>query len=107
MYILELFQSTVFESFAEEEEEDREEEAGATFSEDAVGDETGVSDESVGGGRVGPDLVFLAGCRISGRIIRHALLDVQDNAAFSSRIQDMRPGNPALPDIRPNPSHFQ
>ena len=25
--------------------------------------------------RVGPDLVFLAGCRISGRIIRHALTD--------------------------------
>ena len=86
MYILELFQSTVFESFAEEEEEDREEEAGATFSEDAVGDETGVSDESVGGGRVGPDLVFLAGCRISGRIIWHVFPDIAGYPAFSCGI---------------------
>ena len=33
--------------------------------------------------RVGPDLVFLARCRISGRIIQHAL---QDNPAFSFQI---------------------
>ena len=29
--------------------------------------------------RVGPDLVFLAGCRISSRIIRYALPDIRPN----------------------------
>ena len=37
--------------------------------------------------RIGPDLAFLAGCRIS------------------VRIPGIWPDNPALPDIRPNPSY--
>ena len=48
---------------------------------------------------VWPELVFLAGCQISGRVIRHAL---PDNPAFSCRLPDIWPDNPALPDIRPN-----
>ena len=44
--------------------------------------------------------VFLAGCRISGRIIQHALLG---DPAFSCRIPDIFTDNPAMPDIRPNP----
>merc|ERR1719167_1514454 len=64
--------------------------------------------------RVGPDLVFLAGCWISGWIIRHVL---SDNAGYSRIIRQYLAGcrifgqiypalptiNPALPDIRPNP----
>ena len=38
-------------------------------------------------------------CRISGRIIRNALPDMPDNQAFSFQILDIRPDNPALPDI--------
>ena len=48
--------------------------------------------------RVVPDLVFLAGCRISGFIIRQALPDMPDNLALSCRIPDIQP------DIRPNPN---
>ena len=56
--------------------------------------------------RVWPDLGFLAGCRISGRINKHALPDI---AGYSSNIFRYPTGvirhsylNPALPDIRPN-----
>ena len=49
----------------------------------------------------GPHLVFHAGCRISGRIFRSTL---PDNPAISYRMPDIRQDNPALPDIRPNPS---
>ena len=65
--------------------------------------------------RVGPDLVFLAGYRISGRIIRHTLPDI---AGFC-RMPDIRPDYPAylagycqissffLPDNRiSGPSYF-
>ena len=50
--------------------------------------------------RVGQDL-FFAGCRISGRIIRHALPDIW---FLSSRLPDIQPDNPALPDVRPHPT---
>ena len=64
--------------------------------------------------RVGPDLVFLAGCRMffkenagcapdagypatAGRIIRHA--------GYPAKWK-IRPDDPALPDIRPNPNFY-
>ena len=36
--------------------------------------------------RVGPDMIFFAGCRISGRIIRHVLPDIAGYPAFYCRI---------------------
>ena len=43
--------------------------------------------------RVGPDLVFLTGCQISGRIIRHVLPDIAGYPAIYCRIA----GYPAQP----------
>ena len=59
------------------------------------------SDSRWVGSRLGADLVFLTECRISGRIIRHAL---PEYPTFSCRIPDIRPDYTALPDIRPNPN---
>ena len=42
--------------------------------------------------RVGSDLVFLAGCRISNRIIRHTLTDIAGFPAFSCRITEYPAG---------------
>ena len=63
--------------------------------------------------RVGPDLIFLSGCRISAACrIRPDMPDNRpDNPAkFKMRPDNpakfkIRPDNPALPDIRPNPSY--